>query len=429
MLFVIFVILLLVAITALYVAAEFASVAVKVIRIQALAESGNKTAQRLLPHLADAHSLDRYVAACQIGITASSLVLGAFGQKRLAEYIGPTLVDTFGLTAESAASVTATSVLILLTTFHVVLGELLPKALALRFPERIAIALTYPMIVSLWLFKWFIKVLNGSGNLILRLMRVPAAGHRHVHSPEELQQLVSHGEGGVELEETERRLMSQVFRFGEHKARNVMVPRTRVNSLDLQRTLEENLKTMESSGHTRFPVFNEEADNVVGYVHIKDVTRAVADGALVDLTTLMRPPVFAPVSISVDKLFDRMRKERSHMVILLDEFGGTAGIVTMEDILQEVVGEMQDEFGRKTQRILIRDGNSMVVRGNLLLDQLERESGWELGEHPAETVGGLIMHLLARPAKPGDCAQAGAAKLTVLDVSGNRITRVRVERD
>ncbi len=429
MLFIIFVILVLVAITALYVAAEFASVAVKVIRIQALAETGNKPAQRLLPHLADAHALDRYVAACQIGITASSLVLGAFGQKRLAEYIQPYLTGGFGLTAETAASVTATSVLILLTTFHVVLGELLPKALALRFPERIALALTYPMLTSLWLFRWFIKVLNGSGNLILSLMRVPTAGHRHVHSPEELQQLVSRGEGGVELEETERRLMSQVFRFGQHKARNVMVPRTRVISLDLQRSLEDNLKKMEDSGHTRFPVFNGEADNVEGYVHIKDVTRAVADGKLVNLTSLMRPAVFAPVSISVDKLFERMRKERSHMVILLDEFGGTSGIVTMEDILQEVVGEMQDEFGRKTQRILVRDENSMVVRGNLLVEQLERESGWKLGEQPAETMGGLIMHLLARPAKPGDCVQAGMVKLTVLDVSGNRVTRVKVERD
>lgn len=427
MLFIVTFIVLMVAISAFYVAAEFATVAVKAVRIQALALSGHKTAQRLLPHLSDAHALDRYVAACQIGITATSLILGAFAQKRLAIYIQPTLVDQFGMAEETAASVTATAILIFLTAFQVVLGELLPKALALRYPEKISLALTYPMLASLWLYYWFIKVLNGSGNLILKAMKIPAAGHRHVHSPEELQQLVSRNEGGVELEATERRLMNQVFRFGEHVAQNVMVPRIKVNGLNLKNSLEANLEVMQNSGHTRFPVFNGEADNVEGYVHIKDVTRAISDGTLVNLASLMRPPVFAPVSLTVDKLFERMRKERVHMMILLDEFGGTSGIVTMEDVLQEVVGEMQDEFGRKTQRILARDGEALVVRGNLLLDHLSRETGWDVGEQPTDTVGGLVMHLLARPATPGDVVESSEIKLTVLDVAGHRVTRVRAE--
>lgn len=428
MLLLLVIIVVLVALNALYVAAEFATVAAKSIRIQAMAEAGNRTAQRLLPHLADASALDRYVAACQIGITASSLFLGAFGQKKLAAYLEPWMASTWGLAAETAASLTATLILFFLTAFQVVLGELLPKALALRFPERISLALTYPMLISLWLYHGFIKFLNGSGNLILKAMGVPLAGHRHVHSPEELQQLVRHGAEGVQLDATERQLMSQVFRFGDHVAHHIMVPRMKVQSLNLSDPLERCLEAMKESGHTRFPVFDGEADRVEGYVHLKDVTRALAAGTVTELKPLMRPAVFAPASLAVDRLFERMRKERAHLMILLDEFGGTAGIVTMEDVLQEVVGEMQDEFGKKTQRVLERQDDGLVVRGNLLLDRLSQETDWTVDPSPADTVGGLVMHELGRPARAGERLQHGSLVFEVLDVAGHRITRVKVSR-
>ena len=409
--------------TSLYVAAEFASVAVRVVRIQALAEEGNSTAQKLLPHLKDAHSLDRYVAACQIGITISSLVLGAYGKGQMAIYLKPYLANVPGVNVDQLTTVI---VLIGLTIFHVVLGELVPKAVALRYPERLALALTYPMLLSLALYGWSIKVLNGSGNAILALFRIPAAGHRHVHSPEELERLVSHNAESVALDEDDRKLLTRVFRFGDHSAHAVMVPRTKVVGLNLQADLESNLKVMETSGHTRFPVFDGEADKVEGYIHLKDVTRALADGALTELRPLLRPVTFSPSNLSVDRLFERMRAERAHLVVLLDEFAGTAGIVTMEDILQEVVGEMQDEFTRRSKRILEKDGNSLLVRGALLVDHLGEEVGRELDDAPANTVGGLVMHLLGRPAQASDTVQYEGLTLTVVEVQGNRVSRVRV---
>jgi putative hemolysin len=428
MLAILAIIVVLTFINAIYVAAEFATVAVKSVRIQALAESGHKTAQRLAPHLADATSLDRYVAACQIGITASTLLLGAFAQSRLVHLVEPWLTRVTGLDPTQAASVTATTILILITAFNVVLGELLPKAVALRFPERVALALTYPMLVSLWLYHWFIKVLNGTGTLILKAMRVPVVGHRHVHSPEELEQLVSHGADSVTLDETERRLMSRVFRFGDHTAQNIMVPRMKVQGLFLSTALDEALETMQTSGHTRFPVFDGEADKVEGYIHIMDVTRALADGALTDLSTLLRPVAYAPANLAVDRLFERMRKERAHLVVLLDEFGGTMGIVTMEDILGEVLGEMQDEFGRRDGRILERDEKGLTVRGVMLLDQLQEETSWPMEPSPADTVGGLVMHVLGRPAVEGDEVVFSGVKFMVRQVQGHRVARVRVER-
>ena len=342
MLIVLFVILLLVVINALYVAAEFATVAVKTVRIQAMAESGNGVAQKLLPHLTNASSLDRYVAACQIGITVSSLLLGAYGQKRLASFLEPLLSRYAGVEAGTAASIAATVILVLLTGIQVVLGELLPKAVALRFPEKVSLALTYPMLLSLWLYHAFIFVLNGSGNLILGLFNVSTAGHRHVHSPEELQQMVSRDAENVDLEESERLMMKRVFRFGSHSAQNIMVPRTKVVGVDLQSDLETILQTMEESHFTRFPIFAGQADSVQGYLHIRDVTMALAHSENPDLKALARPAVYAPASLPVDRLLERMRGERVHLMVLLDEFGGTAGIVTMEDVVSEVMGEMQD---------------------------------------------------------------------------------------
>lgn len=422
------IILLLVAMTALYVAAEFASVAVKVVRIQALAEEGDATAKKLLPHLKDAHCLDRYVAACQVGITVSSLVLGAYGQKRLAQHFQPLVDKMGGLDPVTSASLTATAVLILMTVFHVVLGELLPKAIALRFPEKIALALTYPMLASLFIFGWSIKLLNGTGNWILGLFKVPTAGHRHVHSPEELQQLVSHNNAAVTLEAGERTLLGRVFRFGNHVALDIMVPRMKVVFLDVNAPLAENLQLMETSGHTRFPVVAGDADKVEGYIHLKDVTTQMAEGTLQDLRSLIRPAAYAPSSLAVDRLFDRMRKERAHLMVLLDEFGGTAGVLTMEDVLQEVVGEMQDEFGPRQGRVLEKTEKSLLVRGNLLLDRLTEETGWPMEASPANTVGGLVMHILGRPAKEGEMVEFSEARFTVTQVQGKRVARVRVER-
>ena len=426
MLTIILIILVLVIFNALYVAAEFATVSVRSIRIQAIAESGNKTAQRLLPHLTDAGSLDRYVAACQIGITASSLLLGAFGQAKLAAFIAPWLIGLDVVEVDTAASITATSILILLTAFQVVLGELLPKAIALRFPEKVSLALVYPMLASLWLYSWFIKVLNGTGTWFLRLMKVPVGGHRHIHSPEELEQLVNHGAEAGAFDEGEYKLLTRVFRFKDHTAQDLMVPRLEVVGINLESTLEESLQIMESSAHTRFPLMDGNLDKIEGYVHLKDVTSALADGTLTDLRQLLRPAIFAPSSLGVEALFEMMRRERGHLAFLLDEFGGTKGIVTMEDVLRQIVGEIQDEFGGREREILEKDTDVLMVSGQMLLNHLTQEVGVSFKETPTNTVGGLVLHTLGRPAEVGEDVVYEGLRFTVLEIQGKRVAKVKV---
>lgn len=420
------IILVLVILNALYVAAEFATVSVRAIRIQALAEGGNKTAQRLLPHLTDAASLDRYVAACQIGITASSLLLGAFGQAKLAAFIEPWLVGLAIVEVETAASITATTILILLTAFQVVLGELLPKSIALRFPEKVSLTLVYPMLASLWLYSWFIKVLNGTGTWFLTLLKVPVGGHRHIHSPEELEQLVNHGAEAGAFDEGEYKLLTRVFRFQDHTALDLMVPRLEVVGIDLASPLEESLQIMEDSGHTRFPLMDGDLDRIEGYVHLKEVTTALAGGTLTDLRQLLRPAIFAPSSLGVAALFETMRRKRGHLVFLLDEFGGTKGIVTMEDVLRQIVGEIQDEFGGREREVLRRDGAELVVGGQMLLNHLIEELGVPFQEAPTNTVGGLVLHVLGRPAEVGENVIFEKLKFTVLETRGKRVVKVRV---
>jgi putative hemolysin len=251
---VVVVILFLVALTAFYVAAEFAAVAVRTVRIQARAEAGNRTAKVLMPYLKDASALDRYVAACQIGITLSSLILGAYGQTNLTRFFQSVLQSQEWMPGHYAGPVALASVLLLLTGFHVVLGELLPKAIALRFPEQVALVLTYPMIASLWLYSLAIRFLNGTGTLILKAFGVPVHGHRHVHSPEELMQLVRRGEQSGTLPAEESRLLEKAFHFGERQAREVMVPRTQVVGLDLgAKSAADLLGQVCAAGRSRLP--------------------------------------------------------------------------------------------------------------------------------------------------------------------------------
>lgn len=259
---VVLVILFLVAVTAFFVAAEFSAVAVRTVRIQALAESGSASARRMLPFLKDAAALDRYVAACQIGITLSSLILGAYGQVHLHHFFS----ELLGNQAAALALV-----LILLTGFHVVLGELLPKAVALRYPERVVIALTYPMLFCLWLFGWAIRFLNGTGNLALKLLGVPVQGHRHVHSPEELVELVRRGTEAGSLEDEESLLLERAFHFGTRRAHECMTPRIKVVGLDLLQPVEVLLERAAASSYSRLPVYRGSLDHVEGYLHVKDL--------------------------------------------------------------------------------------------------------------------------------------------------------------
>lgn len=395
------VILLLVAVNALFVAAEFAAVSVRTSRVQQEADAGSGLARRLLPILQDGHALDRYVAACQIGITISSLVVGAYAQAQVAPAITP-LFERFGaMQTVAAQSTAAVVVLVALTVFQMVLGELVPKSLALQAPTRMALWTVIPMQWSLRLLAWFIDVLNGSGRAILRLLRVPESGHRHVHSAEEIVMLVAEsGKGGL-LKPNEQLRLRQALRLGERPARELMVPRTAIVALAADAAMDEVVRVAVESPYTRFPVYEDTIDQVIGVVHVRDVATAAAQAGADGLRDLLRPILVAPATMSTDRLLVRLKEERRTMAILVDEYGGTAGLITIDNILDDLIGDLGDEF-RPSARLPERLPDGRVrLPGALPVDDA---ASWTRVRwaHDAATVGGLVMARLGRVPVSGD---------------------------
>lgn len=423
MLTVVLVILFLVALTSFYVAAEFAAVAVRTVRIQAMAEAGNRTATALLPYLKDSAALDRYVAACQIGITLSSLILGAYGQTNLTRYFKALFEGQEWIPAHYAAPAALGLVLLLLTGFHVVLGELLPKAIALRYPERVALALTYPMILSLWLYSLAIRFLNGTGTLILKSMGVPVHGHRHVHSPEELAQLVRRGSQSGTLAVEESRLLEQALHFGERQAREVMVPRTQVVGIDLNLDIDALMEQICQARQSRLPAFRGSLDEIQGILHVKDL---VGMAPPLNLEALLKPPLSLPYSVTLQAAFDQMRIQRTQLVLLIDEYGGLAGVLSMEDVIEQLVGDIRDEFDSREARLRVVAGG-WVARGEVSLREVASASGADMELPPGfSTVGGLLLDRLGRKPAVGDVVKFAGLSFEVLQVQGTRVVRVRI---
>ena len=397
------IILFLILVNAVYVAAEFAAVGVRRSQIHQLAEGGNSIAVRLLVVLKDAHQLDRYIAACQIGITFSSLVLGAYGQATIAADAAVLLQQTAGLQMVAAQSIAAVAVLIMLTALQVVFGELVPKSLALQYPTRMAISTYLPMRWSLALYSPFIAVLNGSGWLLLRALRVEqVGGHRHIHSPEEIDMLIAESRDGGLLEEEEEQRLHQALQLSRRTARQLMVPRRFVAAIDARSTREQVLQTAIESPYTRLPVYRESIDNVIGMLHTKHLAAHYArHGEAPDLRQLIRPICSVPSNLTADRLLDVMRQQRCRHAVVLDEFGGMEGLVSLEDVLTALVGAVADELkGDQPRPERLPDGR-VRLPGLLRLDQAAR---WTAGAWPSEnadTVGGCVLAVLGAVPEEG----------------------------
>jgi CBS domain containing-hemolysin-like protein len=340
-----FVIAALIFANALYVAAEFAAVGTRRNQIRLLVQDGDRRAAWVLPIMEHTPSLDRYVAACQIGITFSSLVLGAFSQATLARDLKPLLSGLGGLSEVGAASVAALVVLIVLTSLQVVLGELLPKSLALQFPTRSLLLTIPPMRASLRLLSWAIWLLNGSGSLVLRLLRVPRIAHRHIHSPEEIDLLIAESRDGGLLEPDEQRRLHRALRLSMCPVSRVMVPQEEVMALDAASSFPEIVAAITDSPYTRLPVYQGDSGTIIGVLRTKDVAlAAITRGREARLEDVLQPVITVPGTTRADELLTILRERHSQQAVVLDENGRTAGLVTVEDVLAEVFGEVSDEF-------------------------------------------------------------------------------------
>ena len=428
---------LLIFINALYVAAEFSTVSVRRTRINQLAGSGNRLANVLWPIMEDTRALDNYVAACQVGITISSLVLGAFGHgvvaSRLTEPVSQLLFwlnvggDSPALAATIAQSISAAGVLLTFTILQVALGELFPKSVAIQYPEEVALATAVPMKWSLLILRPLIWLFNGSGALILRLFGYDQEiSSSRIHSPGEIEILVGESHEGGILDDEERQLLRNAFRLRDLTARQIMVHRTRMLALPVETTAAELLEKSIETGFTRIPLYRESIDQIVGFVHIKDVFRLHAAGKQ-EIGEAMRDIMYAPESMPAADLWENLNNQRHYMAAVFDEYGGTAGLVTIEDLIEEIFGELQDEFDDEMDLVSQDKEGRIYLRADLLVTDLNEYLGLKLPDEPADTLGGLVLNELGRPPREGDEVTVAGTIIRVHAVDDLSISEVSLQ--
>ena len=418
----------LILVNAVYVAAEFAAVSVRRARIQQMAADGHTLAAWLLPVLQSPAALDRYIAACQIGITLSSLVLGAYAQSTFAVWLTPTFASLGGLQNVAAQSTSTGVVLLLLTTCQVIFGELIPKSLALQHPTSTALYTLVPMMPSQWIYRPFIKWLNGTGLLLLRMIGASPQGHRHIHSPEEIELLIAESRDGGLLEPDEHRRLQRALRLSLRQAKQLMVPRTRIKALNIDTPLNEVITIVAQSPYSRLPVYRDSLDNIVGMVHTKDLARwLVSEGSNTSLTALIRPIASVHESVTADRILRQLRERRSHQALVVDEFGGTAGLLTLEDVLAELVGDVGDEFKPADPVAEELPDGSMRLPGGMAVDDAATALRTVL-ESDAASVGGLVTEALGHLPLAGEAARIGDFEFVVERVAEKAVETVIARR-
>ena len=420
-------VLLLVLANAFFVAAEFALVGARRSKIDQLAAGGDRLAKAAQSAIKE---LDRYISATQLGITLASLGLGWIGEPALAGLVDQFL-GLFGVTPPAAAVHTAAGAItafLVITFLHIVLGELAPKSVALVKPEAVSRVLAIPLMMFAKPMAPAIAVLNGAANRLMRLFGVaPQSEAHHVHSPEELRLLVMQARAHGTLDETDSAMLAGVFDFHEKKAYDVMRPRTDVAALDIDSTAEEVWAIVRRERYSRYPVFRDTLDDVVGVFVAKDLW--LYDGSQpFALKDFVRPALYVPASKPAERVMDDLRKTRAQMAVVLDEYGGTAGILTMEDLVEEVVGDIADEYDFAARTAVVTDG-VLELAGSLSLVDVRSDYGLRIPEGDWSTLGGYAFGRLGRLPKIGDRVPFPGGELEIIALDGRRVAGLRVHRD
>lgn len=419
-------VILLVAVNGFFVASEFSLVAVRRSRIMALAESGNRRAKLLLDLL---DHLNSYISATQLGITMASLALGWIGEPALARLLEEPL---HGLVSDSLRhTISFVAAFTMITFLHIVLGELAPKTLALERTERVALAIVWPMRLFHQIFRWPIRLLDWAGTSTVRLLGLRHTGDvSSVYTVDELRQIIDVSRKGGTLEPDEQRLLHRVFEFTDAEVREVMMPRTRVVGLELSSPRDEVVATVLENMYSRYPVYRKSIEDIVGVVHGKDLLGRLVVGDSFDLASIMLPPVFVPEGKKVSSLLKEMQRSRNQMAFVVDEYGGLSGLVTTEDLIEELVGEIRDEHdaGEAVHFQRLADG-SQLVDGLLSIFELADAFKVKMVEDvPYETVAGLILHELGRFPLRGESVVWHDYRLICEEVTHTSILKVRIVR-
>lgn len=421
-------VLALVLANAYFVAAEFALVGARKTRLEEASQAGDRKATRALAAI---QHLDRYISATQLGITLASLGLGWAGEPALAhlfEGLFRGLPEPMAFMASHTAAVAAAFTII--TTLHIVLGELVPKSLALLYPEDVSRWVIWPLMGFSWVMHYPISLLNGLAIRLLRLVGVAGAGeHDRLHSPEEIRMLVEQSGQGGSLTRGDARMLEGVFEFSEKSAQDVMTPRTDIIGLTADATVEDAADVVAGAGRSRYPVYTTSLDEIVGVVLAKDILRALRDTEGVPVRRIMREPLLVPGTREVEDVLTDMKRLKTHLAVVLDEYGGTAGLVTMEDLLEEIVGEIYDEYDPETNAVVAAIDGIVSLEASLPITAFNDRFDVELPADQYTTLGGYLFGQLGRLPKVGDRITTEGYLFEITAMDARRVETVRVRRE
>lgn len=400
-----------------FVAAEYALVTVRRTRLHELAGEGHRRAKLVLRLTQEP---GRFIAAMQLGVTVTSLAIGALGEHTLTRLFDPVMATVLAVTLA----------LLLLTFFHVVIGELVPKGVSLGHSEQTALFVALPVRAFFVLFKPLIWLLQRSSEIALRALGlVPPGSEGAVYSEAELKMLLERSTVEGELKQDEQEMLYKVFDFADKKAEDIMVPRPEVVSIAAGMPPEEALKAVLESPHTRYPAYRETPEHIIGVLHLRDLLNAMNDRGMagVAVEEILRPPYIVPETKDIAALLTEFRRTNQHIAIVVDEYGDMEGIVTLEDVLEEIVGEIEDEFDLPDESVERLDEGRIRIGGTFPIDDFNEEFAESVPIEDYHTMGGYVFGLLGRAPERGDVIEEDGLRFTVLELEGSRIERLEVE--
>lgn len=427
----IFIILFLLFVNGFFVAAEFSLVKVRKTRLEQLCNEGNSNAKKAVKLVDD---VNKMLAAAQLGVTIASIALGWVAESTIVQLIEPIIRLFAGSVAHISSHVVAVPIsFVLVTYFHVLLGEQLPKCISLRHPETIALLVSTPMDMFITIFKPFVWLLEVSGNKILAACHANSEDASLVHSTEELDMLVDASYNEGVLNETEAEMLHNMFKFSDLMAKQVMIPRTDMVCIPDDITYEELNKVALENQYTRYPVYEENIDKILGFIHVKDLYSLAMNKGEFSVQKLIRPLMLVPETMTLDNLIIEFRKLHCQIAVVIDEFGGTSGLITLEDVLEEIIGEVQDEFDEEAEADIKEIGEDTYIANAMMrIDELVKffdlkEALFE--EDDVDTIAGLVVKLLGRIAQVGDTVSFNGLTFTVKEVDGARITKLQIYKE
>ncbi|WP_026883827.1 hemolysin family protein [Clostridium akagii] len=420
----IIIVFLLVFINGFFVATEFAMVKVRKSRIETLVLEGNKNANHTLKVV---NNLNSYLSACQLGITLASLGLGWIGEPAVSDALMP-LFNLLNMPKATIESISFVLGFALITCFHIVLGELVPKSLAIISAEKIAIYTALPLTLFYKITYPIMWSFNHSTNFVLKIFGISRVDEEEAaHTDEEIKLLVQESYNHGLIDKTELTFVDNIFDFSEKTAKEIMIPRTDMTCISNNDSFENIISFALEQRHTRYPLYSDSKDNIIGFIHIKDLYKQQIEGTNENIKDIIREIKFVPESMPISELLKVFKKEKTQIAIIIDEYGGTAGLVTIEDILEEIVGEIQDEFDESADEITKTEDNNYIVDGKLILDDINDLLKINIESENIDTIGGWIYSQLNSYPQINDKITYANYDFFVLQCNRKRITKVLIK--